>query len=579
MRYSRMFIPTLKEVPAEAEVISHKLMLRAGMIRKLASGLYTYLPLGLRSIRKVEQIVREEMNAAGAQELLMPIVQPAELWRESGRWDHYGRELLRFLDRHDRECCLGPTHEEVITDIVRKEVRSYRDLPLNLYQIQTKFRDEIRPRFGLMRGREFIMKDAYSFDADEESLDRQYRAMYRAYCNIFERCGLEYRPVEADTGSIGGHASHEFMVIADTGEDIIACCTACEYAANVELAPVRGESLRPDESSETPGPLETVATPGIHSVEQVADFMKITPGEIVKTLVFIADDQPVVAFIRGDRELNEVKLQRLLGADRIEMAGDSVVRRVTSAPAGFAGPVGISAGVRQVADPSAASLKCFTAGGNRKDTHLKNIVWGRDAELPEVHDIAVITEHDPCPACGGKIELKRGIEVGHIFKLGTKYSEALGARFLDSNGREQPVIMGCYGIGIGRTVAAAIEQNHDEKGIIFPPPVAPFDVIISLLDERDEELAGIAEKMTEALEAAGLEVLLDDRKERPGVKFKDSELIGIPARITVGKKFKKTNEVEVTPRRSGKTENMSVEDAIAKVLDITGSAPQKSQAE
>ncbi len=573
-----MFIPTLKEVPAEAEVISHKLMLRAGMIRKLASGLYTYLPLGLRSIRKVEQIVREEMNAAGAQELLMPIVQPAELWQESGRWDHYGRELLRFLDRHDRECCLGPTHEEVITDIVRKEVRSYRDLPLNLYQIQTKFRDEIRPRFGLMRGREFIMKDAYSFDADEESLDRQYQAMYRAYCNIFERCGLEYRPVEADTGSIGGHASHEFMVIADTGEDLIACCTVCDYAANVELAPVRSEASRPDESPETLPPLEPVATPGIHSVEQVAEFMKITPEDIVKTLVLVADDEPVVAFIRGDRELNEVKLQRVLGVERLEMADDSVVRRVTNAPTGFAGPVGIAAGIRQVADPSAASLRCFTAGGNRKDTHLKNVVWGRDAELPEIHDIAVITEHDPCPACGGKIELKRGIEVGHIFKLGTKYSEALGARFLDSNGREQPIIMGCYGIGIGRTVAAAIEQNHDEKGIIFPPPVAPFDVIISLLDERDEELAGVAEKMTETLEAAGLEVLLDDRKERPGVKFKDSELIGIPVRITVGKKFKKTGEVEVTPRRSGKTENMAVEDAIAKVLEFTSSAKEKSQA-
>ncbi len=564
MRYSGMFIPTLKEVPAEAEVVSHKLMLRAGMIRKLASGLYTYLPLGLRSIRKVEQIVREEMNAAGAQELLMPIVQPAELWQESGRWDHYGKELLRFKDRHQRDYCLGPTHEEVITDIVRREVRSYRNLPLNLYQIQTKFRDEIRPRFGLMRGREFIMKDAYSFDADEESLDRQYRAMYQAYCNIFERCGLEYRPVEADTGSIGGHASHEFMVIADTGEDQIACCTACDYAANVELAPVRH-----DKTEKTPGEcgekLERVSTPGVHTVEEVAAFLKTKPEDIVKTLILMADDEPVVAFIRGDRELNEVKLQRVLGAETMEMADDNTVRKITGAPAGFAGPVGLSPKVRKVADHSVAGLSCFTSGANEEDAHVINVSWGRDAELPDLYDLSVITESDPCPACGGKIELKRGIEVGHIFKLGTKYSEALGATFLDSNGREQPIIMGCYGIGIGRTVAAAIEQNHDEKGIIFPQPVAPFDVIISLLDERDQELCATAEEMADQLERDGLEVLLDDRKERPGVKFKDSELIGIPIRITIGKKFKKTGEVEVTPRATGETRNVPATDAVSTV--------------
>ena len=561
-----MFIPTLKEVPAEAEVISHKLMLRAGMIRKLASGLYTYLPLGLRSIRKVEQIVREEMNAAGAQELLMPIVQPAELWQESGRWEHYGKELLRLKDRHQRDYCLGPTHEEVITDIVRKEVRSYRDLPLNLYQIQTKFRDEIRPRFGLMRGREFIMKDAYSFDADEESLDRQYRAMYQAYCNIFERCGLEYRPVEADTGSIGGHASHEFMVIADTGEDQIACCTVCDYAANVELAPVRHDEEKTltvcDQS------IEKIATPKVHSVEDVAAFLKTTPENIVKTLVFVADDEPVVAFIRGDRELNEVKLQRVLGSETLEMADDKVVRKVTGAPAGFAGPVGLSAQVRKVADYSVAGLSCFTAGANEKDAHIINAAWGRDAELPELHDLSIITEADPCPSCGGVIELKRGIEVGHIFKLGTKYSEALGAKFLDSNGREHPIIMGCYGIGIGRTVAAAIEQNHDEKGIVFPRPVAPFDIIISLLDERDRELCAVAEDMASVLEKDGFEVLLDDRKERPGVKFKDSELIGIPVRVTIGKKFKKTGEVEVTPRATGGTVNVPVSNAVSTIKDM-----------
>ena len=571
MRYSKMFIPTLKEVPAEAEVISHKLMLRAGMIRKLASGLYTYLPLGLRAIRKVEQIVREEMNAAGAQELLMPIVQPAELWQESGRWEHYGRELLRFHDRHERACCLGPTHEEVITDIVRKEVRSYRDLPLNLYQIQTKFRDEIRPRFGLMRGREFIMKDAYSFDVDEEALDRQYEAMYRAYCNIFERCGLEYRPVEADTGSIGGKASHEFMVIADTGEDVIACCTQCEYAANVELAPVKAKEGGSDSASVScERPVERVSTPGVHSVEDVAEFLGVKPYQVVKTLVLEADGEPVVAFIRGDRELNEVKLQRLLGAERLVMASDDVVRRVTGAPAGFAGPIGLAADVRKVADNSVAGCSCFVAGANEADAHVINVEWGRDAELPELSDIAVIRADDPCPSCGGVIELKRGIEVGHIFKLGTKYSEALGAKFLDSNGKEQTIVMGCYGIGIGRTVAAAIEQNHDDKGIIFPRPIAPFDVIISLLDERDKELCQVADDLYSALNSQGIDVLLDDRKERPGVKFKDSELIGIPVRVTIGKKFKKTGEIEITPRATGETVNVSKEQAVSSVRELLG---------
>ncbi len=569
MRYSTMFIPTLKEVPAEAEVISHKLMLRAGMIRKLASGLYTYLPLGLRSIRRVENIVRQEMNAAGAQELLMPIVQPAELWEESGRWQHYGRELLRFRDRHEHDCCLGPTHEEVITDIVRKEVRSYRDLPLNLYQIQTKFRDEIRPRFGLMRGREFIMKDAYSFDVDEEALDRQYQAMYQAYCNIFERCGLEYRPVEADTGSIGGKASHEFMVIADTGEDVIACCTACDYAANVELAPVRQES-QTGVAGQCNKSAERVSTPGIHKVEDVAKFLKVKPSEIVKTLVVEADGEPVVAFIRGDRELNEVKLQRILCAERIAMAGDEVVKRVTGAPPGFAGPIGLAPDVRKVADFSVAGLSCFVAGANEADAHVINVSWNRDAELPELFDLSVITASDPCPSCGGAIELKRGIEVGHIFKLGTKYSEALGAKFLDSNGREQTIVMGCYGIGIGRTVAAAIEQNHDDKGIIFPQPIAPFDVIISLLDERDQELSTVAEELYRGLQGQGIDVLLDDRKERPGVKFKDSELIGIPVRVTIGKKFKKTGEMEVTPRATGETSNIKAEDAASAVRKMLG---------
>ena len=563
MRYSKLFLPTLKESPAEAEVVSHKLMIRAGMIRKVASGLYTYLPLGLRAIRKVEQIIREEMNRAGAQELLMPMVQPAELWQESGRWKLYGPELLRLKDRHDRSFCLGPTHEEVICDTVRREVRSYRDLPLNLYQIQTKFRDEIRPRFGLMRGREFIMKDAYSFDVDEEGLDRTYRAMYEAYCRIFQRCGLEFRAVEADTGSIGGHASHEFMVLADTGEDTIASCTSCSYAANVELAPVVTE-YEPDHGPEEP--MQEVATPGKRTVEEVTGFLQVALQRLVKTLVFEADGRPVAALVRGDHEINEVKLKNLLGAEELMMAGEEVVKRVTGAPVGFAGPVGLKEEVEVVADRALEGVRNFVCGANRQDAHLVGVNFGRDCPVPRFADIRVITESDPCPKCGAPVELRRGIEVGHIFKLGTKYSEPLGVTFLDENGKERPAIMGCYGIGVGRTVAAAIEQNHDDKGICFPPPIAPFDVIITVVNAKDGELMKAAEEMAEELEASGLEVLLDDRDERAGVKFKDAELIGIPVRVTIGKKLKVSGKVEVVRRRDGAVEELEPEqvaDALA----------------
>ncbi len=552
MRYSKYFIPTLKEIPAEAEIASHKLMLRAGMIRKLASGLYTYLPLGLRSIRKVEAIVRQEMNRAGAIELLMPMVQPAELWKESGRWDHYGRELLRFKDRHGRDFCLGPTHEEVITDLVRKNIRSYRDLPLNLYQIQTKFRDEIRPRFGLMRAREFIMKDAYSFSASAESLDEIYQAMYKAYCRIFERCGLDFRPVEADTGSIGGHASHEFMVLAETGEDDIACCTACSYAANTELAEVKIKSQMEPFSPGT-STLKKVKTPGKKSVEDVTNFLNKRATELVKTLIFLADERPIAALVRGDHELNEVKLKRVLEAENLEMAGPDAVERITGTPVGFAGPKGLPSDVRVVADHAVAYMKDFVAGANEEDAHFVGLNWERDLEPPETHDIRVITSRDPCPRCGGAIEIKRGIEVGHIFKLGTKYSEAMGATFLDRSGKERPIIMGCYGIGVGRTVAAAIEQNHDERGIIFPSPIAPFEVIISVINVKDKDMLSMAETLYDSLSQAGLEVLLDDRNERPGVKFKDSELIGIPVRVTVGKKAVKEGLVEVTQRQTMET--------------------------
>ncbi len=560
MRYSRYFLPTLKEVPAEAEIISHKLMLRAGMIRRLASGLYSYLPLGLRAIRKVENIIREEMNAAGGIELLLPMVQPAELWKETGRWELYGKELLRFKDRHDREFCLGPTHEEVITDLVRKHLRSYRDMPLCLYQIQTKFRDEIRPRFGLMRSREFIMKDAYSFDMDEEGLDRIYQAMYRAYCNIFERCGLDYRPVEADTGSIGGHVSHEFMVIADTGEDKIACCTGCSYAANVELAPCAiGDT--PDASTGKEDELREVSTPGRKRVEDVAEFLGVTPDRLVKTLIYIADASPVVVLIRGDMELNEVKLKNILEAELLELADEETVRSLTGAPVGFAGPLGIKGDVRLLGDYSVRGMKNFVSGANRADTHLTGLNWNRDLALPELHDLRVITPEDPCPVCGAPIEIKRGIEVGHVFKLGTKYSEKMGATFLDKQGRERPIIMGCYGIGVGRTVAAAIEQSNDEKGMVLPRPISPFEVVITVVNVKDEIQKSAGDDLYQAFLSRGIDVLLDDRNERPGVKFKDAELIGIPLRITVGRKLK-DGLVELTVRRTGETRDISYDDSL-----------------
>ncbi len=552
MRYSKLFLPTLKEMPAEAEVISHKLMLRAGMIRKLASGIYSYLPMGLRALRRVEAIVREEMNRAGAQEVLLPMVQPAELWRETGRWNKYGRELLRLEDRHDRDFCLGPTHEEVITDLVRKEIRSYRDLPINLYQIQAKFRDERRPRFGLMRGREFVMKDAYSFDADEDGLHDTYQAMYKAYCRIFERCGLEFRPVEADTGSIGGHASHEFMVLADTGEDTVACCTRCDYAANVELAPVtpdrhEGQPVK----AESMEKLREVATPGRRRIDEVTAFLDVGPERLIKTLIFVTEDGPVAALVRGDHDLNEVKLKRALGVEESRLADEKTVMDLTGAPVGFVGPVGLAGNIRVVGDYAVGSLSNFIVGANRKDAHLVGANWGRDLPLPELYDLRTITPADPCPRCGGPIELKKGIEVGHVFKLGTSYSQAMGATFLDARGRERPLVMGCYGIGIGRTVAAAIEQNHDEHGIRFPMPIAPFQVIITIINIKDGEMVSAAENLYRVLEDRGLDVLIDDRKERAGVKFKDADLIGIPIRVTVGKKIKESGEVEIKSRTDG----------------------------
>jgi len=546
MRYSKYFIPTHKEAPSDAEVISHQLMIRAGMIRKLTSGVYTYLPLCLRSIRKVEDIIREEMNRAGAIEILMPAVQPAELWQESGRWEHYGRELLRFKDRHDREACFGPTHEEVITDLIRKEIHSYKQMPINLYQIQTKFRDEIRPRFGIMRGREFIMKDAYSFDVDEEGANLSYEAMYEAYTRIFDRCGLKFRAVEADTGAIGGSYSHEFMVLAETGEDQIINCTGCDYAANLERAEVKPSETLPESDVQELNPIIEVATPGIKTVEEVADFLSVLPSQLIKSLIFVVDGEEIAVLIRGDHELNEAKLKSLLGAQTVELAFERVVEEITGAPVGFAGPVGLN--IRIVADHALKGMRDFVTGGNRKDLHLRNVNMKRDFEVDLFGDLRVITSQDSCPRCGRKIEFGRGIEVGHIFKLGTKYSQALKAVFLNHQGKETPIIMGCYGIGVGRTVAAAIEQNHDKDGIIFPIPIAPFEVIILPLQMHDTGVVETAEKIYTELLDIKVDTLLDDRDERAGVKFNDADLLGIPIRVTVGVKGIKGGQVEIKLR-------------------------------
>jgi prolyl-tRNA synthetase len=561
MRYSELLLPTLKETPTEAEVVSHRLLLRAGFIRKLSSGVYTYLPLGLASIRKVEQIVREEMNRAGAQELLMPMVQPADLWKESGRWEKYGPELLRFTDRHDRESCLGPTHEEVITDLVRREIHSYRDLPINLYQIQTKFRDEIRPRFGLMRGREFIMKDGYSFDATEEGTEATYQKMYDAYQRIFKRCGLSFRAVEADTGTIGGSFSHEFMVLADTGEDTLAICKHCDYAANMEKATVK----QPASSDRELLPLQKVETPGKRKVGAVCEFLGISPEELVKTMVYIADGDPVAVLVRGDHEVQPVKLKNMLGAVEVELADDKQVFETTGVPSGYLGPINLN--IKIVADLEVEAIKNFTIGANEKNYHVQNANLGRDFKVSQVGDLRQITEDDPCPDCGGDLELTRGIEVGHIFKLGDSYSKALKATFQDSNSEEQNFIMGCYGIGVSRTVAAAIEQNHDENGIIFPLPLAPFQAIILNLDPKNEQITGAAESFYNQLQQESIEVLLDDRDERPGVKFKDADLIGIPYRITIGKRFAKEGEVEVRTRKDGLTKSFFPGEAVAEVVN------------
>ncbi|WP_367359085.1 proline--tRNA ligase [Syntrophus buswellii] len=557
MRYSEMFLPTEREVPSDAEVISHQLMLRAGMIRKLSAGVYCYLPLGYRVIRKVEQIIREEMNRAGAQEVFLPMVQPAELWQESGRWEHYGKELLRFRDRHDREYCLGPTHEEVITDLVRHELKTYRQLPKNLYQIQTKFRDEIRPRFGVMRSREFGMKDAYSFDADEEGAEISYSKMFEAYKRIFSRCGLKFRPVEADSGTIGGSFSHEFMVMADSGEDGLVFCSSCSYAANLEKAEVHPpEKENLDAVEELP--LTEVHTPDIRTIEEVCAFLGVSPREIVKTMIFSADGKPVAVLVRGDEEVNEIKVRNYLGCDELELAMDDMIEAITGAPRGFAGAVGLRG--RIIADNTLINMRNVVMGANKEDYHLRNANPGRDFQIEAFADLKIARETDDCPRCGKALSFARGIEVGHVFKLGTKYSKAMEAVFLDRNGKEQTMIMGCYGIGTGRTVAACIEQNNDENGIVWPMPIAPFHVIITPVNMNDSALAEAAERLYGSFAAGGFEVLLDDRDERAGVKFKDADLIGIPIRVTIGPKKLAEGKVEIRLRDTGEVTAVPLEE-------------------
>jgi prolyl-tRNA synthetase len=568
MRWSRYYVYTTREVPNDAEVVSHQLMVRSGMIKKVAAGIYSYLPLGWRSLSKLMAIVRRELEVAGAAELSLPAIQPAELWQESGRWQRYGKELLRIRDRHERDFVFGPTHEEVITDIVRRDVKSYRQLPFNLYQIQTKFRDEMRPRFGLMRGREFLMKDAYSFHAGAESLDEAYQEMGAAYRRIFTACQLDHTMVEADTGAIGGSASHEFMVVAATGESAVVRCPSCGYAANVEKAETRRplEPVAAAQAAHPPQPLTLVPTPGLHSVEQVARFLKVAPKRVVKTLIYETEKELVAVAVRGDREINEVKLGNHLNVQHLALAGEDKVRQATGAPVGFAGPVGLA--VRLVADETVRGLTNFVAGANQADAHYTGVNWGRDAEPAEWVDLLLVAGGDPCPRCDGRLELFRGIEVGHIFKLGTKYSQAMGCNYTDEAGAEHPMMMGCYGLGIGRTVAAAIEQNHDADGIIWPRPLAPFEVLLAALNPEDAEVRKTADALYAELRERAVDVLYDDRDERPGVKFKDADLVGFPLRVVVGAKSLAAGKVELSLRRDREKHLVAPGDAVAKVLEL-----------
>ena len=572
MRLSKMYVRTLRELPAEAEIPSHILLLRTGMIRKLASGIYGFMPLGWRTLHKIENIIREEMDKSGAQEILMSAIQPAELWEESGRWSAYGPELWRIKDRNGRDFCLGPTHEEIFTDIVRDGVSSYRQLPLNLYQIQHKYRDEARPRFGLMRSREFIMKDAYSFDKDQEGLDKSYDDMYDTYTRIFTRCGLTFRPVEADSGAIGGNASHEFTALSEVGESDIAYCESCSMAANVEKAVCR--DAEPSPESEAMLELQEVHTPGTKTIEELASFLNIDKKKTIKALLFEKYDEDgkadgyVVAFVRGDRDLNMIKLVNALKIPEhaIAFADESKLEAAIGAVGGFTGPIGLH-DCTIVVDSELVGLKNLCAGACKPDHHILNVNYGRDYEGDIVTDLKVLKEGDPCPVCGAPIKHTRGIEVGQVFKLGTKYSEAMNAIYKDENQQDHPLVMGCYGIGVSRTLAAVIEQHHDEDGIIWPVSVAPYHVIVTLVKPKDETQSKLAEDIYQRLLTAGVEVVIDDRDERPGVKFKDADLLGFPIRITVGKRAGE-GIVEYKLRRDSEKTEISVEEAIENAINL-----------
>lgn len=577
MRYSQALIPTRKENPVDAELPSHRLLMRAGYIEQLTAGIYTLMPLAWRCIQKIEQIVREELNAAGAQELLLPMVQPAEIWQQSGRWDHYGKELLRFQDRKSQDYCLSPTHEEGITDLAKRHIRSYRNMPINLYQIQVKFRDELRPRGGLMRGREFIMKDAYSFDIDYENAEKAYKRMYEAYTRIFRRCGLSFRAVEADSGNIGGSHSHEFQVLAQTGEDRLLSCPKCGYAANEEKAEVRRSvnlsAFSPDAS--TP-PSTEVHTPGQHSIDEVTTFLQVAPEKSIKTLVYLADGKPVVILMRGNDNLNEIKLKRVLDCEQLVMASDAAIEEVMGSKPGSLGPCGCT--LPMYADLHVALMHDCVCGANRTDYHLMHVEPGRDFQVRAIDDLILAQEGDACPHCGEPLQAFRGIEVGHVFLLGTKYSVPMGATYLDEKGESHPCVMGCYGIGITRVLAAAIEQYHDDNGINLPAAIAPYHVILAPLQLRSETIRQATEELYDALQKAGIEVLYDDRDIRPGVKFKDDDLIGVPYRITIGEKNLVNGKVEFKHRSDKDAQTIDLDQVVAFVkaridADIAGVQP------
>ena len=563
MRFSKLYCPTLKEVPREAEVMSHKLMLRSGLIRKVSSGIYAYLPLGLKIIRKLETIIREELTKIGALEVNLPMVCPSDLWEATGRWDKYGKELCRLTDRHDNQFCLGPTHEEVITNLVGQELRSYKQLPLSLYQIQTKFRDEIRPRFGLMRGREFVMKDAYSFHASEEDLDQTYTDFSNAYEAIFKRCGLSYRIVEADNGSIGGSSSAEFMVTAETGEDVIFTCDSCDYAANLEAAEVVAEEKETTPSTQA---LTLIDTPGTKTIAEVASFLKKPESETLKTMIYQTEEAVIMVLVRGDHDVNEHKLQSALGVESLEKASEAALAEI-GAISGFAGPVGLKKEVQIVADKAINSQSDWVIGANQTDKHFEHAAPGRDFNIERTIDCRSAQAGEACPRCGtGKLTHQRGIEVGHIFKLGETYANALNATYLDENGKQKVATMGCYGVGVGRTIASAIEQSHDEKGIVWPKALAPFETVVIITNMKDETLVNEGTKLYTELLKNGKDVLLDDRKLSAGIKFKDAELLGIPTQVVVGKNFTQEQKIEVSDRKTGEKEPFTTDAYLQKEL-------------